>query len=1094
MTSSRSFFCHRAIMASAGTGKTFQLAMRYIGLLEAGVRPGEIAALTFTNKAAGEIMDKIVTQLAELAVSPEKLRGFIADGLLPEMPQDAPPRLLRTLLSGRDRPQIGTLDSFFLRIIQGFPFECGIAGAAALIDEGDDRPRRNTLLELIVSADRKERDELRELVKEVSFGVENRSLYQVVSQLCENIYHVYRIAPKPELWQDSALVWPDFDPGWILKGDELELLHDSYAPMVEARLGDADSRLLSKFYALAEALVTSGRRHELDKEVLALLEKLTADGATWIYDNSEKLDFSFARGKYTLSGEPLAMTRRIVRHLAAVEFARLRQRTLAAYDLMRRFDRLYGRRVRAAGKLTFGDVQFLLIDPKTGRAREFLTGGEVGERLDAACGHYLVDEFQDTSDGQWQVIENLIDEVVYGSADRFRSFFYVGDIKQSIYQWREGNPELFNRVLRRYAGAVEEKSMTKSFRSAPPVIEAVNQVFSFPSAFESPHVAAALERMEFKRHDTARKEAPGFAALWQLPRCEKKEELRLRAEMIRRVVRHIDPFGAGRELSVGVLVRTNPVAAGLADQLLALDRECRSADEVPLAVSIDGSLRTTDSAASVAFLELLKLAAHPGDPEAAGFVEMLELGGRRLDRSSLMERLKLTGSLESGIRDLVSGAGYVAAVDRFVLAFGGELACFDRGRLELLRDCALAFDRDDGGTIDEFLAAAARYKAGGSSIRHTVQFMTLHKSKGLDFDVVILPGPYSTDGIDVADSGGLEMERNADGMAEWIGFAPVRKLAPLLPPFDLLDGEMRRRAAYENCCLMYVGMTRARHGLYMFATAPASKSHVVRMDDLLLNTLHGAPAASRLNCGAAAGWFDDLCRDGENSAPELEYAVGAGDWFENMTSAGEKKAATSVTEAYKRRLVGAFQPEKVELVPPRVRERLLASKADDAPPPAAWRFADSRAAELGTALHEFMAHFGFADDGLPEVFPAGEAGELLRGAFAAPEFCRLLSRNSLNRVELWREKRFLAGNSDGNVLSGTFDRVQIEYDSNNLPAGAVIIDYKSDADSTVQGLRERHSTQLRLYRYALSRLIGLDEHLIACRLAALRGGAVVEID
>src|SRR5690606_22248156 len=105
------------------------------------------------------------------------------------------------------------------------------------------------------------------------------------------------------------------------------------------------------------------------------------------------------------------------------------------------YEAVYHDAVRRAGKLTFGDVQRIL-QPDTGAPR--LSGEDAGEgrlaidyRLDGEIDHWLLDEFQDTSFGQWSVLRNLIDEAVQDPTGA-RSFFYVGDVKQAIFTWREG--------------------------------------------------------------------------------------------------------------------------------------------------------------------------------------------------------------------------------------------------------------------------------------------------------------------------------------------------------------------------------------------------------------------------------------------------------------------------------------------------------------------------------------------------------------------------------------------------------------------------------------------------------------------------------
>ena len=106
------------IEASAGTGKTQALANRLIELLRAGVSPQEIVALTFSRAAAGEIFERFVTLLATSAE---------------ENPPDA--ALLRKVISTQHLSQIGTLDSFLMKIVRAFPLELGLVGELEMMDE-----------------------------------------------------------------------------------------------------------------------------------------------------------------------------------------------------------------------------------------------------------------------------------------------------------------------------------------------------------------------------------------------------------------------------------------------------------------------------------------------------------------------------------------------------------------------------------------------------------------------------------------------------------------------------------------------------------------------------------------------------------------------------------------------------------------------------------------------------------------------------------------------------------------------------------------------------------------------------------------------
>lgn len=166
-----------AIMASAGTGKTFSLAMRYLSLLKLGVEPDEIVAMTFTNKAAGEIFDKIIQEILAMSSDPAMLEERTRNGMLPpDTTADDLFRILRKILCSPKKLQISTLDSFFFNIISAFPMECGIAGEISMLSEQDDEQRIRTLLTLIRDSGDEERRVLLELVKQAGMNMEPYSI------------------------------------------------------------------------------------------------------------------------------------------------------------------------------------------------------------------------------------------------------------------------------------------------------------------------------------------------------------------------------------------------------------------------------------------------------------------------------------------------------------------------------------------------------------------------------------------------------------------------------------------------------------------------------------------------------------------------------------------------------------------------------------------------------------------------------------------------------------------------------------------------------------------------------------------------------
>ena len=188
------------------------------------------------------------------------------------------------------------------------------------------------------------------------------------------------------------------------------------------------------------------------------------------------------------------------------------------------YEQVYDEMVRRTGRLTFADVQRLLRPDEPNGARQLSREAAdearlfIDWRLDAQIDHWLLDEFQDTSYGQWSVLRNLIDEAVQDPTGS-RSFFYVGDVKQAIFAWREGDSRLFREIFDHYnteqAGTIKEERLDRSWRSGPAVIAMVNRVFGDDEALGRLFPAKATERWsgEWRDHESARPDCNGFATL-----------------------------------------------------------------------------------------------------------------------------------------------------------------------------------------------------------------------------------------------------------------------------------------------------------------------------------------------------------------------------------------------------------------------------------------------------------------------------------------------------------------------------------------------------------------------------------------------------
>ena len=165
-----------AMAASAGTGKTFALSSRYLALLAGGADPASIVALTFTRKAAGEILARILTRLAQAAASAKEfadLNRHLVDGGLPEFASHAAAQAaLHDLVHALPGLRIGTLDSFFLQILRQFRLEYGIAAEPGIAPDVQAAEEDLVLQRLLgqVAATEPHRRELMEAFQRATFG------------------------------------------------------------------------------------------------------------------------------------------------------------------------------------------------------------------------------------------------------------------------------------------------------------------------------------------------------------------------------------------------------------------------------------------------------------------------------------------------------------------------------------------------------------------------------------------------------------------------------------------------------------------------------------------------------------------------------------------------------------------------------------------------------------------------------------------------------------------------------------------------------------------------------------------------------------
>ena len=796
---------HEVILASAGSGKTHTLVTRFLQLLAREEAPERIIALTFTRKAAAEFFDKILRRLAEAARDPQKRQTLARELELPNLQRSDVLRWLRLVIERMPWLTLGTLDSFFLRIVSGFALELGLGGRFTLLEGPEVILDREELCRAVFAAapiDEEPQKEFIAAFDQATFGHEEKSLFRAFDRFVENHHLAWLDTPEIGKWGEPAAIWQKLP--WFLASipaDIAALTRDLNDALERSRL---QLRQRSRLSDIAATLSNHGpggtpksKLEYFRKNILPALDSLRSGRARVMIWNEVELGPEICR--------PLAA---LIGWFLAIEAGVALQRTRGLAAVLAEYEKHYRERVRRQGRLTFDDVKILLARGCDGRLLGQCDEGHAGamlavnQRLDARFDHWLIDEFQDTSLLEWEVLRPLVEEALMDAGAR-RTYFQVGDVKQSIYRWRGGEPELAQHVLDRYR--LTSRTHDVSWRSAQPVIDMVNAVFGAASVLPTVLPAATAERWSahWRKHTTNLTGLEGCAALVRPHHgAEEDSEFDKELEAIAALLREQRPLERG--LTCALLLRNNNDVAEAVDFLR------RQPGLPPIASESDAPI-AVDNPLTLALLSLLKLAAHPGDRFALEHILMTPMA-KVFDAEGWKRAHIVSGTL----RDVLSKglAGWVrewtSKLDPF-LALDDE---FSRRRARELAVLAAEFDARGIRDIDAFIRHAESCTARETSSQQAVQVMTVHKAKGLDFEIVFLPrlSAFRHDGR-------LPLLRSRSNLftTDWLLRRPASELLKADETLAACVGENETADAYEECCVLYVAMTRARRALYLIS-------------------------------------------------------------------------------------------------------------------------------------------------------------------------------------------------------------------------------------------------------------------------------------
>lgn len=416
-----------ALKASAGSGKTFALTVRYICLLLLNAKPNEILTLTFTNKAANEMRERIYKTLLSLGEDKDYLNVIIKESKLSKDEILAHKKVLIKTFTNAEI-SIFTIDKFINKILREFSGYVKLNDDFTIKNDNEDE----LIFKFLQALSLEEKEEFIEF-----FLFENKKF--------NSLYELFKILiQKSEKFKTVQI-----DKNLIFL-QEKEILKKA---------------LLIKEFVLNEPTASNAARKAVDfKSFETLLEK----GKTWISKKSP-LEYAYFK-KFS---NKILQSYFTELHKEFQLYYKLRS-TASLSSLLKLFQIFTNFRtnyIKSKNYLEFNDVSNLVYE----LLQEKIDKDFLYFRLDSQYSHLLIDEFQDTSLLQYKILEPMIEEITSGLGTDFKTFFYVGDTKQSIYRFRGGKRELFDYVATHYPVVVEP--LETNYRSRKTIVEFVNRLF-----------------------------------------------------------------------------------------------------------------------------------------------------------------------------------------------------------------------------------------------------------------------------------------------------------------------------------------------------------------------------------------------------------------------------------------------------------------------------------------------------------------------------------------------------------------------------------------------------------------------------------------
>ncbi len=770
-----------ALISSAGAGKTRALTERFLFLFlhKADYPLDSLYGITFTNEAAFEMKTRIIRYLDVLRTgkaADESEKGIVAlfSHLFPDIKVLAN-RKKEYLLNNMSELNVATFHSLFASFLSSIPFAAGILPGYNIIDQTQEALIYESAL-----------DRYFENV------VQNQGVLTNLTELLEQ--QETRIKGRINEIYSCITPWIGFLKGLVSKGNDVRL-----------SIAKEEKRFIKLLKEFRKFLCEDGSQRE---QITNHIRNLCNAIEQYIQTKDFKM---LSKSAYTES----LLKRDIDTKSYMKKFANSCGERVAAYsDILSRLNKctevylrllsdyqifihlkpiveihgLFQKEKQDRNVITFDDIEAYTLEAFRNNPEPDYLYFKVGAELR----HLMVDEFQDTSYRQLEIMEPLISEITSVEPHE-KSIFYVGDPKQAIFRWRGGTPELFYTLIQRYPGKIKRDELTVNYRSKEEIVRFVNSVLDNDD--------------EAKPGNTG-----GWICIEQCGDFVTKEEgdqsvMERTCSIIEKLHRDY-----GYEYSdIAVLVRTNHFGAAIAEEFSKRGIPCVSRSRAD--ILSDNDVRF--------ILALLRFLDNPENDFALMHVllssvfKIKEETLRRLSYTKKSLFLTLSDSHpEWNVTKILSRLlSLVHFLNPYELLYHilKELGIKVSYSLSTLLDVALEYAGQGFGSLSSFIDWLDR---AGKSIEikeihaEGVKILTVHKAKGLEFEVVIVPETNWT----------LKSYENRQLLFSYAGNGSTpdkiywRAYGKYFKSLKVAEQERLRNDALN---LLYVALTRAKNGIYV---------------------------------------------------------------------------------------------------------------------------------------------------------------------------------------------------------------------------------------------------------------------------------------